>query len=61
MIGNIDSAVPSGDIGTKWTQHKFDMKLVAPNNRRKCIMLTELGRPVHLFEGHDSKRCRRMR
>ena len=35
MIGNLDSAVPEGPIEGLWNQHKFDMKLVAPNNRRK--------------------------
>ena len=31
----LDSKVPSGSIEDKWTNHKFDMKLVAPSNRRK--------------------------
>ena len=35
MIGTLDNAVPDGPLAEKWTQHKFDMKLVAPNNRRK--------------------------
>src|SRR3546814_9071801 len=35
MIGELNSNVPAGDIADKWTQHKFDMKLVAPHNRRK--------------------------
>src|SRR5918994_731127 len=35
MIGELDSQVPTGPIEDRWTQHKFDMKLVAPNNRRK--------------------------
>ena len=71
MIGNIDSAVPSGDIGTKWTQHKFDMKLVAPNNRRKfdvivvgsglagasaAATLGEQGYNVKVITYHDSPR-----
>jgi succinate dehydrogenase / fumarate reductase flavoprotein subunit len=32
---NLDSQVPSGPIATKWSQHKFDMKLVNPANKRK--------------------------
>ena len=35
MIGSLDSRVPDHPIQDMWTQHKFDMKLVAPNNRRK--------------------------
>lgn len=71
MIGNLDSAVPPGDIGDKWTQHKFDMKLVAPNNRRKfevivvgtglagaaaAATLGEQGYNVKAITYHDSPR-----
>ncbi|HAS09076.1 MAG TPA: fumarate reductase/succinate dehydrogenase flavoprotein subunit [Acidimicrobiaceae bacterium] len=71
MIGNLDSAVPPGDIGDKWTQHKFDMKLVAPNNRRKfevivvgtglagaaaAATLGEQGYKVKAITYHDSPR-----
>ncbi|MDZ7674296.1 MAG: fumarate reductase/succinate dehydrogenase flavoprotein subunit [Acidimicrobiales bacterium] len=71
MIGNLDSAVPGGDIGDKWTQHKFDMKLVAPNNRRKfdvivvgsglagasaAATLGEQGYNVTCITYHDSPR-----
>ncbi len=35
MIGTLDSHVPAGDIAEKWNTHRFDMKLVAPQNRRK--------------------------
>jgi succinate dehydrogenase / fumarate reductase, flavoprotein subunit len=31
----LDSKVPSGPIGDKWSQHKFSMKLVNPANKRK--------------------------
>ena len=31
----LDSKIPSGSIEDKWANHKFDMKLVAPSNRRK--------------------------
>ncbi|MFP5576643.1 MAG: fumarate reductase/succinate dehydrogenase flavoprotein subunit [Acidimicrobiia bacterium] len=71
MIGNLDSAVPPGPIGEKWTQHKFDMKLVAPNNRRKfdvivvgtglagaaaAATLGEQGYNVKAITYHDSPR-----
>ena len=71
MIGNLDSAVPPGPIGEKWTQHKFDMKLVAPNNRRKfevivvgtglagaaaAATLGEQGYKVKAITYHDSPR-----
>jgi succinate dehydrogenase / fumarate reductase, flavoprotein subunit len=71
VIGNLDSAVPPGPIGEKWTQHKFDMKLVAPNNRRKfevivvgtglagaaaAATLGEQGYKVKVISYHDSPR-----
>ena len=71
MIGALDSNVPPGPIEEKWTQHKFDMKLVAPNNRRKfeviiigsglagasaAATLGEQGYNVKVFTYHDSPR-----
>jgi succinate dehydrogenase / fumarate reductase flavoprotein subunit len=71
VIGNLDAAVPAGPIGEKWTQHKFDMKLVAPNNRRKfdvivvgtglagaaaAATLGEQGYNVKAITYHDSPR-----
>ncbi|MCP5023786.1 MAG: succinate dehydrogenase (quinone) flavoprotein subunit, partial [bacterium] len=35
----LDSKVPSGDLSDKWAQHKFDLKLVNPSNRRKFTVL----------------------
>src|SRR5210317_1217231 len=32
---NLDSKIPEGPISDKWTNHKFNMKLVNPANRRK--------------------------
>jgi succinate dehydrogenase / fumarate reductase flavoprotein subunit len=32
---NLDAKIPSGPLEHKWTQHKFEMKLVAPANKRK--------------------------
>ncbi|MEQ1786330.1 MAG: fumarate reductase/succinate dehydrogenase flavoprotein subunit [Acidimicrobiales bacterium] len=71
MIGALDSNVPPGPVEEKWTQHKFDMKLVAPHNRRKfevivigsglagasaAATLGEQGYKVKVFTYHDSPR-----
>jgi len=71
MIGHLESNVPGGALADKWTQHKFDMKLVAPNNRRKfdviivgsglagasaAATLGEQGYRVKVFTYHDSPR-----
>ena len=39
MIGELDSNLPAGDLADAWTQHKFDMKLVNPSNRRRHTVL----------------------
>src|SRR5438874_4694376 len=67
----LDSAVPGGPIEEKWDQHRFDMKLVAPHNRRRfevivvgtglagaaaAATLGELGYRVKAFTFHDSPR-----
>ncbi|MBK5269197.1 MAG: fumarate reductase/succinate dehydrogenase flavoprotein subunit [Acidimicrobiia bacterium] len=67
----LDSKVPDGDIDTMWENHKFDMKLVNPNNKRKfniivvgtglagasaAASLAELGYNVKAFTYHDSPR-----
>jgi succinate dehydrogenase / fumarate reductase flavoprotein subunit len=67
----VDGRVPSGDIASLWDQHKFDMKLVNPNNKRKfeiimigtglagasaAATLGELGYNVKVFTFHDSPR-----
>ncbi|NUM79230.1 fumarate reductase/succinate dehydrogenase flavoprotein subunit [bacterium] len=36
---SLDSKIPSGPLAQKWDQHKFDMKLVNPANRRKYTVL----------------------
>ncbi len=71
MIGELNSNTPAGPIEDRWTQHKFDMKLVAPNNRRKfeviivgsglagasaAATLGEQGYNVKVFTYHDSPR-----
>ena len=35
MIGALESNVPAGPLAEKWQNHKFSMKLVNPNNKRK--------------------------
>ena len=67
----LDSKVPEGNIAEKWTNHKFNMKLVNPANKRKfdiivvgtglagasaAASLGELGYNVRAFTYHDSGR-----
>lgn len=71
MSITLDSKVPEGPIQDKWTNHKFDMKLVNPANKRKfevivvgtglagaaaAASLGELGYKVKVFTFHDSPR-----
>ncbi len=63
--------MPDGPIKNLWTQHKFDIKLVNPANKRKykiivvgtglagasaCASLSELGYSVDAFSFHESPR-----
>jgi succinate dehydrogenase / fumarate reductase flavoprotein subunit len=65
------SKVPDGPIGEKWENHKFSVRLVNPNNKRKfkiiiigsglagasaAATLGELGYDVEVFTFHDSPR-----
>ncbi len=67
----LDSKIPNGDLADKWTNHKFNMKLVNPANKRKhkvivvgtglagssaSATLSELGYQVHTFCFHDTPR-----
>jgi succinate dehydrogenase / fumarate reductase flavoprotein subunit len=71
MIGSLDARIPAGPIADKWDQHKFDVKLVNPANKRRyevivvgsglagasaAATLGELGYKVRLFTFHDSPR-----
>ncbi|HEX7094504.1 MAG TPA: fumarate reductase/succinate dehydrogenase flavoprotein subunit, partial [Acidimicrobiales bacterium] len=71
MIGALNSNVPPGDLAEKWENHKFSMKLVNPNNKRRfeviivgtglagasaAASLGELGYRVKVFTYHDSPR-----
>ncbi len=67
----LDSRIPKGPLADKWTNHKFNMKLVNPSNKRKetvivvgtglaggsaSATLAELGYKVKTFCFHDSPR-----
>ncbi|HBE88402.1 MAG TPA: fumarate reductase/succinate dehydrogenase flavoprotein subunit [Elusimicrobia bacterium] len=67
----LDARIPSGPIEKKWDKHRFDLKLVNPNNKRKfdiivvgsglagasaAASLGELGYNVKVFTMHDSPR-----
>src|SRR5207253_2259006 len=67
----LESRVPAGPLAAKWDQHRFEMKLVNPANKRKYTVLVvgtglagasaaaslaELGYNVHTFCFQDSPR-----
>ena len=67
----LNSKVPDGPVADKWENHKFSMKLVNPNNKRRfeiivvgtglagasaAASLSELGYKVKVFTFHDSPR-----
>jgi succinate dehydrogenase / fumarate reductase, flavoprotein subunit len=67
----LDSKIPDGPLGEKWTKHKFSVKLVNPANKRKydvivvgtglagasaAASLAELGYNVKAFCFQDSPR-----
>ncbi|MEK6774812.1 MAG: fumarate reductase/succinate dehydrogenase flavoprotein subunit [Bdellovibrionota bacterium] len=71
MSSILDSKIPSGPIDSKWKNHKFNMKLVNPANKRKhsviivgtglagasaAAAMGELGYHVKSFCVHDSPR-----
>ena len=71
MIGSLDAKIPAGPIEQKWDNHRFDVKLVNPANKRRyhvivvgsglagasaAATLGELGYRVTLFTFHDSPR-----
>ena len=71
MTITLDAKVPAGPLADKWDNHKFDLKLVAPNNRRRfdiivvgtglagasaAASLGEMGYNVKVFTYHDSPR-----
>jgi succinate dehydrogenase / fumarate reductase flavoprotein subunit len=67
----LDSKIPAGDLAAKWENHKFDIKLVNPANKRRfeiivvgtglagasaAATLGELGYDVKVITFHDSPR-----
>ena len=71
MTLRLDAKIPEGPLADKWTNHKFDLKLVAPHNRRRfeiivvgtglagasaAASLGEMGYKVKVFTYHDSPR-----
>ncbi len=69
--GRLDAHEPTGDIADAWENHKFDLKLVNPKNKRRfeiivvgtglagasaAASLSELGYSVKAFTFHDSPR-----
>lgn len=70
-MANLDGKIPSGNIEDLWTDHKFNMKLVNPANKRKhniivvgtglagasaAASLGEMGYNVKAFCVHESPR-----
>lgn len=71
MSSKLDSKIPAGPVSEKWTNHKFNIKLVNPANKRKhtvivvgtglagasaAASLGELGYNVKAFCVHESPR-----
>ncbi|MDD2942993.1 MAG: fumarate reductase/succinate dehydrogenase flavoprotein subunit [bacterium] len=67
----LDAKIPSGSLAEKWDNHRFNLKLINPANKRKysiivvgsglagasaAASLAELGYDVHCFTFHDSPR-----
>ncbi|MFP3914365.1 MAG: succinate dehydrogenase (quinone) flavoprotein subunit, partial [Actinomycetota bacterium] len=67
----LDAKIPDGPLADKWENHKFSVRLVNPNNKRKfkiivvgtglagasaAATLGELGYNVQAFTFHDSPR-----
>ncbi|RMH82790.1 MAG: fumarate reductase/succinate dehydrogenase flavoprotein subunit [Actinomyces sp.] len=68
---SLDAKIPDGPLADKWDNHRFSIKLVNPNNKRKFTIIVvgtglagasaaatfaELGYNVKVFTYHDSPR-----
>ncbi len=68
---SLDSKIPNGDLVSKWSQHKFNLNLVNPSNKKKYTVIVvgtglagasaaatmaELGYNVLAFSYHESPR-----
>ena len=71
MTATLDAKIPAGPIEDKWDNHRFDIRLVNPANKRKYKIIVvgtglagasaaatfgELGYNVDVFTFHDSPR-----
>ena len=71
MIGSLDAHLPEGPLPEAWANHKFSLRLVNPNNKRRFTVIVvgtglagasaaaslgELGYRVKAFTYHDSPR-----
>ncbi len=71
MIGSLDARLPEGPLEDAWTNRKFALRLVNPNNKRRFTVIVvgtglagasaaaslgELGYRVKAFTYHDSPR-----
>ena len=71
MAPTLDPKIPAGPLEDKWENHKFDVRLVNPANKRKfkiiivgtglagasaAATLGELGYNVEVFTFHDTPR-----
>ena len=71
MIGSLNARLPEGPLPEAWTDHKFSLRLVNPNNKRRFTVIVvgtglagasaaaslgELGYRVKAFTYHDSPR-----
>ena len=61
MALTLDSKVPDGPIADKWDNHKFDMKLVNPANRRKFDVHRRRHRPGRRRRRRHARRARLQR
>jgi succinate dehydrogenase / fumarate reductase flavoprotein subunit len=39
MMEELDSQCPTGSLENRWTQHKFNLKIVNPANRKKYTVI----------------------
>ena len=57
----LDSRSPTAPSSEKWTQHKFDMKLVAPAQQAQVRRHRRRHRPRRRLRGRDARRARLQR
>jgi succinate dehydrogenase / fumarate reductase flavoprotein subunit len=55
---NLDSKIPEGPLSEKWSNHKFNMRLVNPANRRKYHVIVVGSGLAGSFGGGKFSRAR---